>query len=156
MGFRCLDSPPKLLYLSGDLHILGYTFYVRFSSCWRSTELIVYHITSMTSRLFLNLRSAGSSTPSSSQPNLTTALPLGNRQYSPPESDQTTSGSKPPAVTLDTTLFAMVSHMDRSAYSDQEQALSGHTAESKPGEEFGGGDDHEVDRGALPPCHSCP
>ena len=94
----------------------------------------------MTSRLFLNLRSTGSSTPNSLQPNLTTALPMGNGQYSPPESGQTTSGSKPTAVTLDTTLFSMASHIDRSVFSDQEQMFSEDMAETKPGEEFGGGD----------------
>ncbi|SRR5258706_2730317 len=101
----------------------------------------------MTSRCFLNLRSAGSSTPISLQPNLTTAFPLGIRQYSPPESGQTTSDSKPAAVTLDTTLFSMASNMDRSAFSDQEQMLSGDTIETKPGDEFGGGEVESWPRG---------
>ena len=101
----------------------------------------------MTSRLFLNLRSAGSSTPNSLQPNLTNTFPLGNRQYSPPESGQTTSGSKPTAVTLDTTLFSMASHIDASVFSDQEQIPSGDTAETKPGEEFGGEDVESRPRG---------
>ena len=94
----------------------------------------------MTSRCFLNLRSAGSSTPNSLQTNLTIAFPLGIRQYAPPESGQTTNDSKPAAVTLDTTLFAMASTIDRSAFSDQGQMLSGGTVETKLGEEFGGGD----------------
>lgn len=40
------------------------------------------------------------------------------------------------AVTLDTTLFAMVSGMERSGFSDQEQMISWDTAEAKPGEEI--------------------
>ena len=57
------------------------------------------------------------------------------------------SGSEPTAVTLDTTLFAMISHMGRSAFSDQEPAVNGDTAESKPGEEFGGEDVESRPRG---------
>ena len=94
----------------------------------------------MTSRCFLNLRSAGSSTPNSLPPNLTAPFPFGNRQHSPPESGQTTTGPNQTAVALDTTLFAMASTMDRSAFSDQEQMFSGVTVETKPGEEFSRGD----------------
>ena len=79
---------------------------------------------------------------------MNTAFPWGHRQNPPPESDQTISGSKPTAVPLDTTLFAIVSDMGRSVFSDQEQIISGDMAEAKPGEEFGGGDVESHPRGA--------
>jgi len=87
----------------------------------------------MTSRFFLNLRSAGSSTPNTLQPQSITALPVYTIQSTPPESDQATSDVQTTAVTLDTTLFAMVSGMERSGFNDQEQMLSWGTAEAKPG-----------------------
>ena|SRR5258706_191646 len=94
----------------------------------------------MTSRCFLNLRSAGSSTPNSQRQGLTAAFPLGNRQYSPPESSQTTNGLNPTAVILDTILFEMASTMDRSAFHDQEQMFNVETVETKHGDECGRGD----------------
>jgi len=93
----------------------------------------------MTSRFFLNLRSAGSSTPNTLQPRLISALPLYTVQSTPPESGQATSDLQTTAVALDTTLFAMVSGMERSGFSDQEQMLSWGTTEAKPSQEFSGG-----------------
>lgn len=89
----------------------------------------------MTARLFLNLRSTGSSTQNFQETQITTAFPFDNTQSTP--GDQATSCVKPmTAVTLDTTLFAMVSGMERSGFSDQEQMISWDTAEAKPGEEI--------------------
>jgi hypothetical protein len=70
-----------------------------------------------------------------------------NWQSTPPESDQATSELKPTTVTLDTTLFAMVSGMERSGFSEQEQMLSWGTAAARPGEEFSGGDIESRPRG---------
>jgi hypothetical protein len=90
----------------------------------------------MTSRLFLNLRSAGSSTPNSLQPQAITTLFLDNRKATPPESDQSTSGP----VALDTTLFAIATDVERGGFSDQEQMHSWDTAETQSGEESSRGD----------------
>ena len=95
----------------------------------------------MTSRLFLNLQSVGSSTPILPQTQSVAAVPLGNSQATSPESSQATSGGTlTRAVNLDSTLFAMVSGVDRSVFSDQEQILSWDAAETKLSEDLNGGD----------------
>lgn len=86
----------------------------------------------MTSRLFLNLRSAGSSTSNLTQSQLVTAIPLSNRQAMSPEYTQATSSRTLTAGNLDSTLFAMVSGVDQSVRSEQEQPLSWDATEAKP------------------------
>ena len=94
----------------------------------------------MTSRLFLNLRSAGSITSNLTQTKSGFAVPLGNRRATPPEYTQDTNNRTLAAGNLDSTLFAIVSDVNRSAFSDQEQTLSWDAAQTKPNEDLNGGD----------------
>jgi len=121
MEHHHLVRPPEVLHVSRNLLVLGYAFDVLYIFAFDDPWLI--DPDRMTSRLFLNLRSAGSSTPNHLQDQLATTFPLGKRQAMPPESVQVTSSPALAAVNLDTTLFAMVSGVDRSTFSDQEQII---------------------------------
>jgi len=89
------------------------------------------HPDRITSRLFLNLRSAGSGAPNHLQDQSVTTPHLGNRQAMPPESVQVTSRPTLAAVNLDTTLFAMASGVEQSTFSDQGRTFSWDAVETK-------------------------
>ena len=110
------------------LYVLEFT---RIGLCYRRTpsplplrDPLLIHTDRMTSRLFLNLRSAGSSTPKFSQTQSVAAVPLGNRQATHPESTQATSGRTLTALNFDSTLSGMVSGVYPSEFRDQGQILS--------------------------------
>ena len=141
-GFPSFGSPsPPPSYISDS---------TRIGLCYRRTprplilhDPLLIHIDRMTSRLFLNLRSAGSRGATLPRPQPAGAIPLGNRGPTPPESTQDTSSQPLTAVNLDSVLFAVASGVDQSAPSDQEQNLSWDTAEMKPREERSNGGDVE-------------
>lgn len=101
----------------------------------------------MTSRLFLNLRSAGSSTPNHFQIQSVATLHLGSSQATPLETVQVTNGRTLTAANLDSTLFEMTSGVERGLFSDQEEMLSWETAETRPSDELSRGDGESQSRG---------
>jgi len=98
------------------------------------------HPNRMTSRLFLNLRSAGSGAPNHLQAPSVITPRLGNRQAIPPESVQITSRPTLASANLDTTLFSMASGVEQSTCSDQWQMFSWDAVETNASGDGSAGD----------------
>ena len=77
----------------------------------------------MTSRIFLNLRSAAFNPPGDLQTQLATDFPLGSRRAAPMASVQATSGRVPTVGNLDTILFEIASSAEGNALGNLEGLL---------------------------------
>jgi len=104
--------------------------------------MLIYIIDRLTSKLFLNLRSAAHKGPGSVQGQSTTAFPPGNRQGKPRELFQNTGRRNMGRrhTNLDTTLSAAPPGIERGTYSEFEQMFSRYAPETQLIDDHGGGD----------------
>ena len=96
----------------------------------------------MTSRIFLNLRSAALDPLSNSRAQSTTDFPLGSRRAAVPEFVRATGSRVPTASNMDTTLLPIASSAEGNALGIPEELLS----RGAPGPKTKPGEDNPVDK----------